>query len=285
MKKIVLGLMTIAGICGGNIALSGGIETVTAPTFTGFYLGINAGYWWTPGNPVNTTGTVTFINPVFPVGASDIANALATVGSNAISANNSGFIGGGQVGYDYQFASSFVVGLEADIDGLTQSNSSNTANKIVALVNFPEQYKTSILANEKINYLGTVRARLGYLVVPTFLVYASGGFGYGGVSVNTAVTANESLGTAIYPTVSAQNNVNQTLTGWCAGAGGEWMFYPHLSAKIEYLYYGLGTLSNNLVLTQILNTAIPPTTWGAASVHSSTNVTAETITVGLNYRF
>ena len=63
-------------------------------TWTGFYVGVNAGYGW------NTNDSNSFFDPVFGV--------VSGGGSDG------GFVGGGQIGYNYQFGQ-FVIGLETDI--------------------------------------------------------------------------------------------------------------------------------------------------------------------------
>ena len=73
-------------------------------------------------------------------------------------------------------------------------------------------------------WFGTVRGRAGYLVTPTLLLYGTAGFAYGDV------------------TAFQRSN---TSTGWTAGGGAEWMFAPHWSAKIEYLYVDLASSGIN----------------------------------------
>ena len=73
-------------------------------------------------------------------------------------------------------------------------------------------------ANANLSWFGTVRGRLGYLITPTLLIYGTGGFAYGQVDAW---------------------GFSSTHTGWTAGGGVEWMFAPHWSAKVEYLYVNL----------------------------------------------
>src|SRR5262245_31806653 len=93
------------------------------PVWTGFYIGLNAGGTWTSSNTIDVvTVPIAAVPPainVFPVPTSRAA-ALAATGTLAVS--NSGFIGGGQLGYNYQFGPSFVGGIEADIQGIAGSN-------------------------------------------------------------------------------------------------------------------------------------------------------------------
>jgi outer membrane immunogenic protein len=65
--------------------------------------------------------------------------------------------------------------------------------------------------------------------------------------------------------------------GWTVGAGFEWAFVPNWSAKIEYLYMDLGSVSSSAVLS----------TTGALGIGASLNsrITDNIIRGGINYRF
>ena len=98
MKKILLSSVALLGLATGALAADLPFRRAPAPiiaavplfTWTGFYVGVNAGYGW------NTNDSI-------------------TIGGVTLDTNDDGgFIGGGQVGYDYQIGS-FVVGLEGDI--------------------------------------------------------------------------------------------------------------------------------------------------------------------------
>ena len=77
-------------------------------------------------------------------------------------------------------------------------------------------------------WFGTVRGRAGYLITPTLLLYGTAGFAYGGVEVFQR---------------------SNTSTGWTAGGGLEWMFVPHWTAKVEYLYVDLDSSGINGAFT------------------------------------
>ena len=121
---------------------------VYAPAFTwtGFYVGLNAGYGWADGTDVFVTR---------PTGVVD----SFTGGSNG------GFTGGGQIGYNWQ-SGAFVFGLEADIQYADFSSSPT--------------YGVYPLSGSEGNYWGTVRGRLGYAIDRT-LLYVTGGLAYGDV--------------------------------------------------------------------------------------------------------
>jgi outer membrane immunogenic protein len=255
------------------------------PAWTGFYVGINAGYEWAASKSVTTEGAPIFANPAFPLGSSSIASALAIVGTTNLPVNQNGFIGGGQAGYNYQFASSWVVGLEADFQGVATSNNTSHGFSVIGVPNFPaESYTAGVSDNKKVDYLGTVRGRFGFLFTPTLLVFGDGGLAYGGINSSSSFIASESLGPATYPTVGGFGGISNTKVGWTAGGGVEWLFLPNWSAKVEYLYYDLGTASSNLLLTQT-NLAFAGAPWGTAGVHTSTRFNGNVVRVGLNYHF
>src|SRR3984957_20598867 len=136
----------------------------SAYNWTGFYAGLNAGYGWGSGGAkLETSGTAT-------------ALFKDVIGSGSIPAsmtfNRAGFIGGGQIGYNYQI-SSIVLGVEADLDGAHVRGSSAVPTDVAALG------PAIISADSTLNWLGTARARLGFTPVDRWLVYATGGLAYG----------------------------------------------------------------------------------------------------------
>lgn len=280
MKRFALSLLTTVTLCYSNFIFSG-----TMSNWNGFYLGANAGYWRSQNNNITTTGSANFINQTFEPGASNIANALAQLATNKFSFHPNGFIGGAQAGYNYEFCNQVLLGFNIDFDGLTNSNNSYTLQKSVILSDFAESYAGSLVVKQKMNYLGTVRARLGYLFYPTVLVYATGGFAYGNVTLDTTWTAQESLGPAVFPTIATQNHSSKTLTGWTTGAGIEWLFQPNWSTSLEYSYYKLNEINASANLAQI-NTSTPlPVLWGSAAATASLSPSVWNIRVGVNYHF
>lgn len=286
MKKLTLSLLTVATLCYGEFIFSANTNMINQETlWAGFYLGANAGYWSSQNNKVNTTGSVSFINQTYEPGASNIANALAQIANNRSSLHSYGFIGGGQAGYNYQFCEGFLLGVNIDLDGLTNSDDNIRLQKNVDLIDYDENYVGSLAIKQKINYLGTVRARFGYLYNPTFLIYATGGFAYGNVTQDTAWTAQESLGTSVFPTITTQNNTSNTLTGWAAGAGIEWLYKPNWSVMLEYMYYSLNNFNVHDTLAQTNASLSPPVLWGSAATNTASSVSVWKISIGLNYHF
>ncbi len=166
-----------------------------APTFswTGFYVGVNAGGGFGGSDDV---------------GFHSFGNYLGRYGK----LDGSGFLGGGQIGYNYQFDPNWVVGLEADFQGADISDSFNSG---------------IASASSKIDWYGTVRPRIGYAFDHT-LFYGTGGLAYGHVNYKGA------LGGASF-------DDDKTKAGWTVGAGVEHAFTDHVTAKLEYQYVDFGS--------------------------------------------
>ena len=217
-----------------------------APVYnwTGFYAGLNAGVGWS-GNDVNTAGWTLYTNTAH---SDALVNATASAsGATAnVPVSTTSFIGGGQIGYNYQIGT-WVAGLEADIAGLSPSSHADTAQIITPISGVG--INTSLdTATRTLNYLGTVRARLGFLATPALLLYGTGGLAYGDPGLTTDVYQIRTP-RPFGNTPSGGANSSGTQFGWTLGAGAEWMFLPNWSASIEYLHYDLGQISNGFAIT------------------------------------
>ena len=169
-------------------------------------------------------------------------------GNNSLAGNNGRFLGGVQGGFDYQFTSNFVGGIEAEYSWMTGNNNG---------VTFPG----GVIVTDKRDQLGSVTGRAGYTWGPG-LLYAKGGYAFrGDNNVNVAVAGAPAAFT------TTGNNKN----GWTVGAGLEYMFAPNWSAKAEYQYYNFGNTTF---------TAGPP-----AIVGQRFRDDDQTVKVGVNYRF
>lgn len=246
------------------------------PLWTGLYAGLNAGYAGGATN-ANTASAPLEEAPIFlfsgPLGGSGGRTAL--VNSGAVQTNMGGFIGGGQFGYNFRWGSNVVFGGEVDFQGSTANgHAASTAARQDSFVVTPFCFRFCFLGTTTtsttrssvgrtdvataLDWLGTVRGRLGYLVTPELLVFGSGGLAYGGVratashslSLNDAsVTIRSSFfapsvvttSAASYPTIAGAGRFSDTRVGWVAGGGAEWMFAPRWSLKAEAYYYDLGT--------------------------------------------
>jgi len=211
-------------------------------------------------------------------------SAAITAASNFVApVNNSGFIGGGQIGYNWQFGNSFLVGVEADIQGVAGSNSAANIGAAVGVPGFPNTVVQAATVRKSLDYLGTVRGRLGFLFTPTLLVYGTGGLAYGGVTGNTAIAQFLVPPAAVTPAWFGAGAYSNTRVGWTAGGGLEWMFAPNWSAKVEYLYYDLGNV--NYAVSPLVTGAAAATPFTINAVQSRTRYDGHIVRAGLNYHF
>ena len=125
----------------------------------GFYVGLNAGGTWGDDNSVavNSGLVQDFVPGPASYGAASVAGASGSVPSG----NHSGFIGGGQIGYNWQLSSAWLVGFEDDIQGVSGNGNGTLGNSTpVGAGTFfgnPDVVTTSIASTNKLDYLGTVR--------------------------------------------------------------------------------------------------------------------------------
>lgn len=197
---------------------------VVADTFswTGGYIGLNAGY---AGGKNKFNG---YDN--FAVSAKD---------------NASGFLGGIQAGYNWQFDQT-IVGIETDFQGGNlKSDAELSYNGQTAG------------AEAKINWFGTTRVRLGYTPVDRFMVYATGGVAYGKIKASAFDGA----------TSFSQSD---TKVGYTVGAGAEYAVTNNVTLKTEYLYTDLGKLKLDDVNSVRFGEVKAP---------------FHTVRVGVNYKF
>jgi high affinity Mn2+ porin len=170
---------------------------IKAPTkspaydWNGFYFGGHVGYGQGRANATVTDPAVT-----------SLAN---TFGGN---------IAGVQLGYNMVLASRVLLGLETD---LTFANYLDS-NALLAAV---PTARSNV--REEYDYTGTVRARLGYVVDPRWMVYGTGGFAFAGTRMLNM------------PGIDEEKKLN-VRPGWSLGAGLEYALSPHWSARAEYLY-------------------------------------------------
>jgi outer membrane immunogenic protein len=264
-----------------------------APSWTGWYVGLNAGWVDVTGGGNTNATSVSFTDPSHG-GEASTTTTLAAAATNQFGNRSNGFLGGGQFGYNYQFASPFVVGFEADIQGSSARGSATVSNSVLTdTTRGPNTatWNTSTTVSRDLDYLGTVRGRIGWTATPTFLLYGTGGLAYGGVSSNTSMTINATrlTGEPVFgvPTTVTSGSFSDTRTGWTAGGGVEWMFLPNWSAKVEYLHYDLGsvTYGTSGFSIDVGPTALPGLGIAAIATSTTINFRGDIVRAGVNYKF
>jgi outer membrane immunogenic protein len=184
-----------------------------------------------------------------------------------------GVLGGGQIGYNWQFNRSWVIGVEADIQGTGERGSANFPTivipPIIGAAVVPGITSAGSLT-QKLPWFGTVRARLGAEPSSNWLLYVTGGLAYGQIRSTLSTNALTTAGVA----TATSAGVNNDRAGWTVGVGSEWMFAHQWSAKAEYLYMDYGHLTDGFI--------------GAgsfATVTINSHVTDNVVRAGVNYHF
>jgi len=174
--------------------------------WTGFYIGGNVGTSLGNGNFSDTLS-----------------------GLNLSNSNNWSFIGGGQVGGNYQF-SNFVVGFEGDFDWTANNNNSTNTLRI------PSLGTIQVTSNNDI-WITTLAGRLG-IAWDRALFYGKAGGAFIGNS-NFTVTNQRTR-------IAIEGSSNNRDTGWLVGGGVEWAFTPNCIGKVEYDLLELSSLTRGV---------------------------------------
>jgi len=214
---------------GGGGAPAGSMPMKAAaprPDWSGSYIGVHGGYGW--GRLQET------------------APLLSPSGITASYAPDGGY-GGFQSGYNWMFAPNALFGVEVDSSFGSLRGDGRFDLSASPVPPGPET------THAKIDALGTARLRLGYLVTPDTLVYATGGAAY----------AREKMSFQAI-------NTKVDHFGWTFGGGIEWKFAPEWSLKAEYLYADLGSFQDSITLFNVTQ-------------KRESDLTLNTVRVGLNY--
>jgi outer membrane immunogenic protein len=232
-------------------------------TWTGFYVGVNAGGIW----PSGSRSASLFAPAAF-------AFPVSTFFPGGLGSQSAGFLGGGQAGYNWQ-TGAFVLGVETDFDGSTLSKSFNNVGTPFTAAGALTGDFLTVNGKTSLSWLGTTRGRVGFVVTPDnrLMIYATGGVAYGGGSSHFSVfdSTTGSLFTG---------SPSSTRVGWVAGAGVEYALTNNWTIRGEYLYADLG--SSNF--TSVGNAAAA-VNFPGVYVSGKVNYDASIFRAAVNYKF
>jgi outer membrane immunogenic protein len=223
-----------------------------AYNWSGFYVGLNAGGTWgrsnDPTSVVNGTGLTYFATAALP--------GVNSVGAGQ-STNTSGFTGGVQAGYNWQWGN-LVAGIETEFDYFGQTGSSATGAVYQFTVPIPFTFNSSVRAD----WLFTARPRLG-MATGNWLWYGTGGLAVTQLKANWSFADNQGS--------NESASASATKVGWVVGGGVETALPGKLLLGVEYLYVKFGSISatsTNLAFSG----ATYPTTIFSHSADLSSNI-------------
>jgi len=173
---------------------------VAAPTWTGFYVGADAGYGWSK-----------FKGDVWSQNCEDCFTL------HSLSTNPNGMLLGLHAGYNVQ-SGQWVWGIEGDITSTPgwKKNRNQSAS---------DPFDDTGLHGE-VHGLASLRLRLGWAVDRT-LFYVTGGVGFASKTSMSSTSQHHFV-----PVTDAKIR-----TGGVVGGGIEWKYNPNLSLRVEGLYY------------------------------------------------
>jgi len=225
MKKLLLSATALVALTAAASAADLPSRRAPAPviaavplfTWTGFYVGAQAGYAWGE----NETS-------LFFDGAAVDTDGLGDF-------DNDGFVGGVHAGYNVQFGS-FVVGLEADIEAAGIDGDLTVTDPTLP------GYAAGVSSD--INFQGSLRARAG-VAFDRALLYVTGGLAF--ANIEHTYSATLPVGNVFgVPAGTYSESFDDTEWGWTLGAGVEYAFTNNLTARIEYRYSQIDDLSHDL---------------------------------------
>jgi outer membrane immunogenic protein len=288
VKKLLLAGFAVGALVAPAFAADMPVPVAPVANWSGFYVGANGGYFQGVNNDVNVVGLPNPCNSpaagcLTPPNYSNTSGLAATFDT---AAKQKGVLYGGQIGLNSQIVPKIVVGIEADLQGVSNNNDSVTVGSVTPNANFPlSPVVQSATVSSKLDYLGTIRARAGYLVTPSFLFYITGGLAYGKTEFSTSITQNCNNTIAPIPCGSGLYSAAATDSllrfGGTIGGGVEWLLTQNWSVKAEYLYVGLGTSTVNFNLINPLLGL----NFSSATVVSATHFSENVARAGLNYHF
>lgn len=207
-------------------------------SWAGFYLGAHGGYGW-KRDDFSQLSSFFFVQTLLPT------NGVRSTGA----------VYGAQAGYNWQFGR-VVTGLEIDFS-VTDIKGSNGVSESRVIPNVGPG-STSPTFGENVKYLGSARARLGWLPADNILLYGTAGLASERLDRTNGLSEiiqpnGQPAATAFISTRSPDDKF-----GWVAGAGAEVMLgSANWIGRVEYLHYDLGQVATATSFTRTLPGSTP----------------------------
>lgn len=254
MKYLVVATAAFAAAMSGDtFAADAAVKEVVAVdkgySWSGIYMGANIGY-----GQADTQYSSFF---------ADIGQSDPEIGDDFDDRAN-GILGGAQIGFNVQM-NQFVLGVEADLQATGLSESVHQHYEPFGLSDL------DVNLGLDINWISTVRGRLGIAAADRLLLYGTAGIAIAEIESNFSYNNDPDFGFES----SNSSSSKTTRSGWVAGAGAEYAFTDNWSLKMEYLYVDLGKERDIFVDFSPL--------FGQREIDG--DLTLQTVRLGVNYKF
>jgi outer membrane immunogenic protein len=272
MKLIsrLAGLLVLASIAGTASAQD--VIATVSNQWEGFYAGVNIGGAWN-----STCNSWTLNNVTNP--------ALVNAFNNRNCPNNGVFVGGVQIGYNFQY-NEWVWGFGLDYDYWSSKNHNRSfvytapAGGTVPSGTFAFSGKTSP------NGFAILGPRIGY-AVDNWLPYFRVGGVFTGGSRTSSATYTQATNTTGTPDAAFSGSKNFKSNGFGLGLGSDFKVADQLFIRAEYTYVSLGKGTSSATACtpagSALCTQFNSSQYQLDNIHNK--FTASVFRVGLNYRF
>ena len=292
MMKFTIPTAIVAGlIVTPAFAADMGVPPAPPPApvynWTGWYAGVNAG---ASMGSVKTDFNIAPVHGVIVGGVNDSGRFSIPGFAGSDTVYPDGFIGGGQIGYNWQFSPVWVVGLEADFQGAAEKDSATLINSFTVPIGFPVLAliapAPTVSATGVINYatkiewFGTARLRAGYVWGnANVFSYVTGGLAYGNVDIEGTNTVSGIVPDSTPFSITHSFGHSNVNTGWTLGYGTEGrLATPGWTWKVESLYMDFGHLNDP-------DEEVSSNNASGGQIHTHTHFTDWILRGGLNYQF
>lgn len=278
MKRILLATTALA-LCGPAFAadLAPARMPLKAPpvvarsfSWTGCYIGGHLGAAWGHADVSDPNSALFGGQSVFAPGGS-------AVGVD----QGAGFLGGGQIGCDYQFAANWVIGAAGDFSWADINGQATDPF-------FAGKNGVPITLQNRTDWLATATGRIGY-AWDRLLLYGKGGAAWQHSRDSINGVFGWYTGAAVLPCFSGGGFVacnpsgSDTQAGWTVGVGLAWAFADNWSAGVEYDHYDFGT--HNVTLTEPNGGFGGPPIVLSAPITVSQRIDAVKVTLDYHFNF
>jgi outer membrane immunogenic protein len=224
---------------------------VPVTSWTGCYAGADAGAAWSAQDVANSAPA-----------ALDQAGVVATI-------NGAGAVGGGYAGCNLQVTPVWVVGLESDFGAAHLGGSANADN---VLTSGAPASTGGIGWTNHLNWIATLRGRVGYVLAPDLMFFVTGGAAWGASNYRSFDMFAPGC------PVCGGTTFSETNAGYVAGLGFDWTpWHNNWIVRVEYLYHHLGGAT--------ATAALSPPLAGDAAYPVWKDIVVQSARLGLSYKF
>jgi outer membrane immunogenic protein len=231
------------------------VAPIVAPfTWSGFYIGI-----WGGGRTADTDWETTDAYE-------DDGSPIPFESDPSASDTTTSFRGAVYAGYNWQFAPTWVAGLEADVG---YAKNDGEIDRIPGLDDTGDSF-----AETELSWDASIRGRVGFLVTPTMMLFGTGGVAFLNGEFGATCPADTNVCNPADGTQSFSED--ETLVGWTVGGGVEAALVGNWLVRAEYRYSDFGSSDFE---------AIPATSGSSFGADAEVDVKTHTFGVGVAYKF